>query len=718
LGKSRYTVPEIALLLKMSRRHTDRLLRGCCSVEVPLRGGYCKEYSFDDLPPDIQRRIIASEVGSDEVYIPAIGITQDKAKRLLEKWEAAPDWNRELAEKVRKPILDALFQYSRKNEIPITKAEWEFSELYNKRAVAELPNICFEKVDSLSAPNLNLLRRKYERFGIAGLLTSYGKKSGNSYAITAPLKIFIAAQLKLNPSIRPVRIHEMIVRLFPDEKVPALNTLRNFLEHEWTGPNAVKKEQYTLFKDPREWRNRYTPAFGDMSSDVPYFGHTWEQDSSPCDVIVEGVRYAGIFTIDVFSRRLKIVWAATSKSLVIAACTREALMDWGIPKRVRKDNGQDYSSAHIAAIYGALNVKTPPLKPHTPEDKPFIERSIGTFMRYLAEILPGYCGHSVSERQAIRERGKWARLLLKPGEPVRLPLKFDQLQDITRSWLLAYERRPHRGLGGKSPWAVANESRQQPEKIRDERILDVLLAPVANRTVQKKGIQLDEGFYKSAELVDHIGKRVQVRRDLKDAGLIYVFEIFDEARNQMRFLCTATDKALSGESLEEYLSAKNRKKKVLREKSKALNILSRSTPEPYTLLLDQGEVIDGPKNTLSFQADADTSNIREARKAVEAQGQEKQIQLETGRKVLEVQDRFTRKEEGSKWDRFPSEFVENENWIALLDWFEDKRQDVGLSDDEEDHFRHIKREFPKHYEAWEDMKKEKAASAVPPIPLR
>jgi putative transposase len=78
-----------------------------------------------------------------------------------------------------------------------------------------------------------------------------------------------------------------------------------------------------------------------MCADVPHFGHTWEQDSSPCDVIIDGVRYAGIFTIDVFSRRMKIVWAPSSRSTGIAACTRKALLDWGVSKRVRKDNGQD-----------------------------------------------------------------------------------------------------------------------------------------------------------------------------------------------------------------------------------------------------------------------------------------------------------------------------------------------------------------------------------------
>ncbi len=490
-----YTVCDLARVLKLSKRHTGRLLNASPFQERITKGGSCKAYRLCDLPAELQRKILCRELSVREAFVPSLGGTQEQVKLSMEKWEAAPQWNRDLAI-MRKSILDALTNLSASKGLPITKAQYHFADLYNQRSAPGVEEGWYDRIDHLSAPNLDLLRRRFRQFGLPGLLTAYGKKYGNSYAITPLMKIFIAAQLKLNPSIRPQRIFEMIEKFFPDSKTPSLKSVGNFIKKQWTGKCARNRELFTLQKDPREWRNRYMPAFGDMSADVPYFGHTWEQDSSPCDVIcADGKRYAGIFTIDVYSRRRKVVWAPSSKSTVIAACTREALLDWGIPKRVRKDNGTDYSSLHIEAIYIALAVETPPLPTHTPEAKPFVERAIGSFMRYLAEILPGYCGHSVGDRQAIRERGHWMKRLLSPGEPVRLPITAVQLKEISDSYITTMEDKPHRSLRGKSPLQVSLESPQQPEKIRDERVLDMLLAPVTFRTVQKKGVHLDDGFY-------------------------------------------------------------------------------------------------------------------------------------------------------------------------------------------------------------------------------
>ncbi len=502
-----YSIKHLAGMLGSSKSQIVRSLRGCHFTKMTARGGACKKYAFEDLPAEIRCALIAKKTSIPESLIAPAEFSLERAGILFANWEAAPQWSRDIAI-LRKTILDALTAFADADELPITQAEWKFAEAYNEQSASGVPATCYERIKKTSAPNLDLWRRNFKKDGLPGLLSKLGAKLGRFWAVTPEMRVFIAAQLALNPDIRVRRLHEMLAKQFPESKTPDRTTVANYLKAEWRGKEARNRELHTLQRDPREWRNRYMAAFGSMSADVPHYGHTWEQDSSPCDVICkDGVRYAGIFTVDVFSRRLKIVWAPTSKSTVIAACTREALLDWGIPKRVRMDNGQDYASVHVDMIYTALSVDTPPLPIHTPEAKPFVERAIGSFMRYLAEILPGFCGHSVGDRQAIRERGRWMKRLLAPGEPVRLPITAGQLKEISDSYIKMKENQPHRGLGGKSPLQVAHESPRQPEKIRDERVVDVLLAPVAFRVVGKKGIELDGGFYTSPRLVDHIGKK-------------------------------------------------------------------------------------------------------------------------------------------------------------------------------------------------------------------
>jgi len=330
----------------------------------------------------------------------------------------------------------------------------------------------------------------------------------------------------------------------------------------------------------------------------------------------------------------------------------------------------------------------------------------------VAEILPGFCGHNVADRQALRERGRWLKRLQMPGEPVRLDINCKQFDEIVEAFIKKYERTPHRGLRGKTPLQVSLESKRQPQKITDERVLDLLLAPVASRTVQKRGIELDGGFYTSAELADYVTKRVHIRRDLADAGQIFVFEALDGDQNRGRFLCKAYDAGLSGEKLTEYMARCRHNEKAGREHDRAMNTLSRTTVEPYVLLLDQGEIVEEPSKIVPFKPEADSPAIREARRAVDNQTDQSVVPLPTGCTVIESATRFERPDEKSKWDHHPKELEDNP--IMLLDWYEDKRKAVGLTDNNLDYIRYLKRQFPLHYDEWEDMEKEKAALGVPP----
>ena len=123
----------------------------------------------------------------------------------------------------------------------------------------------------------------------------------------------------------------------------------------------------------------------------------------------------------------------------------------------------------------------------------------------------------------------------------------EDLQDRIDAWCRnLYEREPHGGLGGVSPFARA-ASWRGPVRTADERGLDVLLAPAAGgdgrRKVGKQGIRVDGGLYIAAELGHHMGAWVHVRQNPADWGRVWVFT---EPGSGGRFLCVAEDPLRTG----------------------------------------------------------------------------------------------------------------------------------------------------------------------------
>ena len=686
--KEYYSQTELAEILGKSRSSVCRRARmeAWRFLRENVNGGESYYYNALDFSPDLTEAIQYHELATSPVLVPKEPVKPDQVQPLPKPEPDAdnPDQKRALA---RLEILNSFHSFHQNSSLNTTQAEKAFCQLYVKRQL-NIHTWVYETEKKLSVSKLRRLKGQYKKQGQAGLATAYGKQRRQS-AVTPEMQIRIAGMLGERPGMRPINIYRTLRMAYPDT-CPNKATIYRYV-NSW---RERHHELVALQENPSKWKNAYQAAHGDMAADVPHFGHTWEMDSTPADVITsDGKRASIVGAIDVYSRRVVAVVSPTSRSAAVAQCIRKGLLAWGTPARIRKDNGKDYSSHHIEAVTRSLEIETPKLPPYKGEAKPFIERFFWTLSRQLFEILPGYCGHSVAERQAIRDRKTWGGKIMQKGGTVNLPLTARELQEAIDKWISqVYEGQDHKGIKD-TPLNRAKQSPVWPTKIRDERTLDILLAPVAERVVQKKGIALDGGWYIADELIGHIRDKVIIRRDESDAGKVYVF-----LARTGEFLCTASDEALTGERLSSYLAARRRHAQQLRAQARAFETISKSLPDPYTIQVETGEIVEPPSKVARFQAEARTPGISEAKKAFAEPEPELGLADELGAgpgPVVDIQEKraeMKARQESDKWGEPPAELFSRP--ALLYEWFEDKAEAVGLSADEADHMEYLLKEFP------------------------
>jgi hypothetical protein len=295
-------------------------------------------------------------------------------------------------------------------------------------------------------------------------------------------------------------------------------------------------------------------AFGNLSANVERINQLWEFDSTPADVMLTDGRYSIIGVIDVFTRRVKLVLKPTSNAEGIALLVRNAILDWGIPEVARTDNGADYISAHILTIWDALDIHNHITNPYSGWEKPFIERFFRTFSHGIAEMLAGYIGHNVSDREKLSARLSFAKRLVERREKgadkvaLNVSLSSDEFEAFLNNWVENHYHHTEHSEIKCTPFEKFSQHSQTIKRLDNARLLDVLLAPVPSqkgyRTVGKEGISVGGVDYIHAELGAYVGERVHCRYNPDDIGKIYVFNPV-----KREFICEAFNPELAGNDI-------------------------------------------------------------------------------------------------------------------------------------------------------------------------
>lgn len=264
---------------------------------------------------------------------------------------------------------------------------------------------------------------------------------------------------------------------------------------------------------------------------VQRLNEQWQIDASPVDALCKNGRHSVYVCIDVFSRRIITYVSRTPRAEAVGMLIKKALLAWGVPERIKTDNGSDFVARQTRRLFASLKIETETSAPFSPEQKGVVERAIGTMQRDLMPTLPGFIGHSVADRKAIENRKAFSkRLGTSDAEAFQVDLDATELQVYLDRWANdRYAHRKHGGIG-QTPFEAAASSHAPLRRIESEEALSVLLAPVAGkdgiRAFGKGGVRIDGSFYLAPAIMP--GEQVFVRMDPADMGRAYLFAVDGE----------------------------------------------------------------------------------------------------------------------------------------------------------------------------------------------
>lgn len=466
---------------------------------------------------------------------------------------------------------------------------------------------------SLTKVTIRAYKKAFDEFGFYGLIDKHKPKKGLT-KLTQPQQDFIIGMIVDFPHVHHEQIREGMSVRFPGEYIPHVQTIGRFVDY-WKEENPSR---YLLLSNPDKHKNKYQFAAGKADEYITRLNQVWEADSTPADILCIDGRCSILGIIDVWPRRVKLLASPTSKGTAIRTLKRRCMLEWGIEEEFHTDCGADYTGNLIEAVCERLNIYHHTCPPFTPESKPFIERVFKTLSHGLMELLPGYIGHSVSDRKDIESRKSFANRLMKQGgDPIEINMTMAELQTFLDNWTTIYHNKRHSSLK-MSPAAKVRSWTEPIRKITNERALDVLLSESVWRVVSKKGISVTfKGAsmqYLAGEFSGYEGKRVEVFIDETDLGHAVIFS------EEKQFICVAQDPAWLGISLQEVAVEMKRKqkennsetKKELKRISRAANTKNIAHEIIKNRVDAANKITDFPKKTEQYG----TESLMEAATAV------------------------------------------------------------------------------------------------------
>ncbi|WP_316200415.1 MULTISPECIES: DNA-binding protein [unclassified Bradyrhizobium] len=573
------------------------------------RGGGL-EYALDSLPPEAR----AAYVGR---HIEAVEIPTSMAREAAAEPEAVNvTGSAANARDARLALLGQAERLGRDAGIGQKRADRHLCDLYNSGGLDIAPWIRGE-VKHLTPRTLARWRAAAKAGHKSKLAVDRSAARRGTGVLDrandGKIRVHILALVAKQPQLTAQHIRALVADAFPVVEIagqaielPPIRTFQAALK-SWRATYRVEIES---IRNPDGFKSTMRFA-ARVANPASRLNEVWQIDASPADVLLTDGRHTIYACIDIHSRRMIGLVSKTPRASAVGLLIRKAMLTWGVPERIKTDNGSDFIAHTTRRLFAALGVEHETSAPFSPEQKGHVERAIGTMQRGLMRTLQGFIGHSVADRKVIEGRKAFSARLGESAEDMfEVSLTATELQSRLDVWCSdIYGRAPHAGLKGQTPFAVAAMAAGGIRRIEDIRALDMLLAPVAGkdglRTVTKTGLRIDGAHYIGGFL--NVGETVFVRMDQSDMGTAYVF-----AEDGETFLGEAIAPDLAGiDPAEAIARARAEQKRLINDrmdevKREARRIKAKDFAGAIhrQALADAGKLIEFPKPVTAHETPA------------------------------------------------------------------------------------------------------------------
>jgi len=167
-----------------------------------------------------------------------------------------------------------------------------------------------------------------------------------------------------------------------------------------------------------------------------------------------------------------------------------------VPETIVCDRGNVFISHNFRAACASLGISFQPAHPHTPTDKPHIERTLESVATLFCQFVSGYLGRSAEHRGSrVEDEPLWSLL---------------ELQELLDEWILAvWQHRPHDGLRDPvTPGRAYTPNERYAALVESAGYVPVALSaqdyiellPARWQAINSYGIKISHRVYDSAEL--------------------------------------------------------------------------------------------------------------------------------------------------------------------------------------------------------------------------